>query len=74
MRQLFLLAAASGFIYFAGMLYWAVGTMATYGGISGWVAFLVGVLMWAYLAIYVGLFGVLFGLAVRRFGTNGIPC
>ena len=28
--------------------------------------------MWAYLAIYVGLFGVLFGLAVRRFGTNGI--
>jgi len=71
-RQLFLLAAASGFIYFAGMLYWAVGTMATYGGISGWVAFLVGVLMWAYLSIYVGLFGVLFGLAIRRFGTNGI--
>jgi apolipoprotein N-acyltransferase len=71
-RHLFLLAASSGFVYFAGMLYWAVGTMATYGGIGGWVAFLVGVLMWAYLAIYVGLFGALFGLAVRRFGTNGI--
>lgn len=71
-RHLFLLGASCGFVYFAGMLYWAVGTMATYGGIAGWVAFLVGLLMWAYLAIYVGLFGVLFGFAVRRFGTSGI--
>ena len=72
LRRQFLLAASAGFTWFAGMLYWAVGTMATYGGIPGWVAFLVGLLMWAYLAIYVGLFGVLFGLAVRRFGAIGI--
>lgn len=54
------------------MLYWVVGTMAAYGGLPGWVAFLVGVLMWAYLAIYVGLFGVFLGFAVRRFGVAGV--
>jgi apolipoprotein N-acyltransferase len=54
------------------MLYWVVGTMAAYGGLPGWVAFLVGVLMWAYLAIYAGLFGVFLGLGVRRFGVAGV--
>jgi len=72
LRRQFLLAASTGFVWFAGMLYWVVGTMAAYGGLPGWVAFLVGVLMWAYLAIYVGLFGVFLGAAVRRFGVAGV--
>ncbi len=71
-RRNFLLGATAGFVYFAGMLYWAVGTMAVYGGLGMIVGFLVGVVMWAYLAIYPGLFGAVFGLGVRRFGISGV--
>jgi apolipoprotein N-acyltransferase len=62
----------TGFIAFAGMLYWVVGVMATFGNISFWVAGLVGALFWAYLALYPGLFALLLGRAVRRFGVSGI--
>jgi apolipoprotein N-acyltransferase len=59
-------------VYFGGTLYWVYGVMATYGNLPWGVAVLVTALLSAYLAIYPGLFALLVGQAVRRFGASGV--
>ena len=71
-RRQFALGVVTGFVSFAGMLYWVVGVMATFGSLALPVAALVGALFWAYLALYPGIFAVLVGFAIRRFGVSGI--
>jgi apolipoprotein N-acyltransferase len=62
LRRAFGLGLFSGFVYFAGTLYWITNVMAVYGGLQFWVSVLVNILLIAYLA----LFPATFALIVRR--------
>jgi apolipoprotein N-acyltransferase len=62
----------AGVIYFAGTLYWLVGTMHTYGGLATPIAVVACALLVVFLALYVGLFGWLLSRAVVRFGPAAI--
>lgn len=71
-RRFFLLGVAAGAVYFLGTVYWVVTVMAMYGGLSILVALPIGLLLVFYLAAYPGLFAVMVGLAIRRFGVAGV--
>jgi apolipoprotein N-acyltransferase len=70
--RLFGLGVLAGLVYFGGTVYWVVGVMQTFGGLADVVAVLVAALLASYLSIYPGLFALLTGHAVRRFGVRGI--
>src|SRR5690606_16490888 len=55
-RNPFRLGLLTGVVYFAGTLYWVVGTMHTYGGLAIPIAVIACVLLVVFLALYVGLF------------------
>ncbi|MEX2270209.1 MAG: apolipoprotein N-acyltransferase [Vicinamibacterales bacterium] len=67
-RAPILLGFVTGTVYFAGTLYWLVGTMRTFGDLP--VAAAVGVcaLLVLFLAFYVALFGWVLGRAFIRLG------
>lgn len=71
-RTLFLYGVATGVGYFAGTLYWVGAVMTVYGGMPLSVAVLIGFLMVLYQAIFIGLFGLVFGQTVRVFGVAGV--
>lgn len=71
-RRLFLLGVLTGSGYFLGTLYWVGQVMAVYGGLSGVTSMLITLVLVSYLAIYPGIFAVLVGVAVRRFGIAGV--
>jgi apolipoprotein N-acyltransferase len=62
----------TGAVYFGGTLYWVVGVMQTFGNLALPVAFLVGVLLASYLAIYPAIFAWLLHQSLRRFGLAGL--
>jgi apolipoprotein N-acyltransferase len=62
--QAFLLAYASGILWYAGTCYWIYDTMHDHGGLSAPVALLALFLFCLYLGLYHGLFGLLLSLAV----------
>ena len=68
----FRLGLLAGVVYFAGTLYWLVGTMNTYGGLPTPVAIVVCALLVVFLALYVGMFAWLLARAVERFGSSAI--
>ena len=45
--------------------------MASYGGLSTWVAVPVGLLLVVYLSLYPGLFALAITISVQRFGVAG---
>ncbi|MGA8764539.1 MAG: apolipoprotein N-acyltransferase [Candidatus Sulfotelmatobacter sp.] len=59
--QAFLLAYASGVLWYAGTCYWIYSTMHNYGGLSAPFAALALFLFCLYLGLYHGLFGWLVG-------------
>jgi apolipoprotein N-acyltransferase len=61
--QAFLLAYASGILWYAGTCYWIYNTMHEHGGLSVAAAALALFLFCLYLGLYHGLFGLLLGLA-----------
>ena len=61
--QAFLLAYASGILWYAGTCYWIYDTMHRYGGLSAPMALLALFLFCLYLGLYHGLFGWLLSLA-----------
>src|SRR5258708_28605205 len=61
--QAFLLAYASGILWYAGTCYWIYDTMHQYGGLSAPLALLALLLFCLYLGLYHGLFGLLLSLA-----------
>jgi len=61
--QAFLLAYASGILWYAGTCYWIYDTMHEHGGLSAPFAALALFLFCLYLGLYHGLFGLLLGLA-----------
>ncbi len=62
--QAFLLAYASGILWYAGTCYWIYDTMYQYGGLNVPAALLALFLFCLYLGLYHGLFGLLFSLSV----------
>jgi apolipoprotein N-acyltransferase len=62
--QAFLLAYASGILWFAGTCYWIYDTMHQFGGMSAPLALLALFLFCLYLGLYHGLFGLLLSLTV----------
>ena len=68
----FRLGLLTGVVYFAGTLYWLVGTMHTYGGLPTPVAIVVCALLVVFLALYVALFAWLLSRAVDRLGPAAI--
>jgi apolipoprotein N-acyltransferase len=62
LRRAFLLGLLTGFIYFAGTLYWITRVMAVYGDVPAWLSVIVNVALVAYLA----LFPAIFALVTRR--------
>ncbi len=62
----------AGLVYFSGTLYWVAFVMATYGGLSMWVAVPVAILLISYLALFTGLFALILAIAVQRFGIAGV--
>lgn len=68
----FLLGVTTGFVYFAGTLYWVVETMQLHGGLPMVVSVPIAALLVGYLAIYPGVFAVLLAGAVRRIGLAGL--
>jgi apolipoprotein N-acyltransferase len=68
----FALGVLTGLVYFAGTLYWVVNVMGQYGGLSTPVAALIGLLLWAYLALYPGLFALLLRRAIEQYSVRGV--
>jgi apolipoprotein N-acyltransferase len=62
--QGFLLAYASGILWYAGTCYWIYDTMHQYGGLSAPYALLALFLFCLYLGLYHGVFGLVLSLAV----------
>ena len=76
--QGFCLGYISGIIWYAGTCYWIYDTMHLYGGLSAPLAFLALFLFCLYLALYHGLFGLLFSLTAgprrdNRFALAAAP-
>lgn len=66
------LGLTTGIVYFAGTLYWLVGTMRTFGGLPTPVAILVCGLLVVFLALYVAVFAWTLGVAFRRLGPRAL--
>ena len=64
--QGFVLAYASGIVWYAGTCYWVYDTMHRYGGLSFAAALGVLLLFCLYLSLYSGAFGLCISLAVDR--------
>ena len=66
-------AVSPAFCYFGGTLYWVVPTSCRRtAGCRRRSPALVGLLLVSYLALFVGFFALLVGIAVRRFGVAGV--
>ncbi len=70
--RLFLLGWLAGMVHFSLTVSWVVEVMHLHGGLPTVVAWLVMLLLAAYLALYPALFAVLLARAVRRFGVGGL--
>jgi apolipoprotein N-acyltransferase len=72
LRRSFLLGWVAGFTYFAIALYWLVGVMTHYGGLSTPVAALVGALLMAYLGLFVAVASWIVAAGTRPFGASAV--
>ena len=64
----------AGAVFFAGTVYWIAAVMADYGGLATATAWVVHLLLVAYLALLPALFSAGTWMARRRFGAPGIYC
>lgn len=71
-RHAIALGLTAGIVYFAGTLYWLVGTLRTFGGLPTPVAVLVCLLLVVFLSLYVALFVWVLSVAFRRFGAKAV--
>lgn len=68
--QGFLLGYACGILWYAGTCYWIYSVMHQYGGVSVPAGIGILILFCLYLAIYHGVFGLLFSLIAGKGPTN----
>jgi len=68
----FRLGLITGFIHFAGTVYWTGATVQTFGGLPWPVAVFVTSLLVLYMATYVALASAASALLIRQFGLVGL--
>jgi apolipoprotein N-acyltransferase len=68
----FSLGLVTGAVYFAGTLYWLVGTMTTFGGLGTASAVFSAGMLIAYLSLYPAAFAVIQARLVRAMGTRAL--
>lgn len=66
LKSSFSLGTLTGFVYFAGTTYWVFNSVYFYGNIPAVVSLLIVIALCLYLAIYVGLFSILFTSLCRH--------
>ena len=71
-RRGFLLGLITGFIHFAGTVYWTGATVSTFGGLPVIVAVFVAALLALYMAAYIAVTGAMVAILTRRFGLGGL--
>ena len=71
-RRGFLLGLLSGFIHYAGTVYWTGATVSTFGGLPVIVAAIVAGLLALYMAAYIAVFGAITAILIRRFQFAGL--
>jgi apolipoprotein N-acyltransferase len=71
-RRPFLLGLVTGFVYFAGTLYWTPDVLRTFGGISAPLALVAGGILVAYLALYPAFFASMTSRIAARAGPGGL--
>jgi apolipoprotein N-acyltransferase len=71
-RRGFLLGLITGFVHFAGTVYWTGATVQTFGGLPWPVAAFVAGLLVAYMALYIAGTGAIVAMLVRAFGLTGL--
>ncbi len=64
----FTLGFIAGFIAYAFIIWWVQVTMVNYGGIPGWAAWGLVILLAAYIAVYIGLFAFILTRATPKGG------
>jgi apolipoprotein N-acyltransferase len=71
-RRGFLLGLVTGIVHYAGTVYWTSGTVATFGGLSWFVAVPVAFLLVLYMALYLGVASAASAVMIQRFGAIGL--
>jgi apolipoprotein N-acyltransferase len=71
-RRGLVLGLITGFIHYAGTVYWTGATVSTFGGLPVIVAVLVAGLLVLYMAAYIAVFGAITAVLIRRFQTAGM--
>jgi apolipoprotein N-acyltransferase len=71
-RRGFRLGVLAGLVHYAGTVYWTSGTVATFGGLSWFVAIPVAGLLVLYMSLYLGLASAAAAVLIRRFGATGL--
>jgi apolipoprotein N-acyltransferase len=71
-RRGFTLGLLTGIVHYAGTVYWTSGTVATFGGLSWFVAVPVAFLLVLYMSLYLGLASAAAAVMMQRFGYAGL--
>jgi apolipoprotein N-acyltransferase len=71
-RRGFFLGLITGFVHFAGTVYWTGATVQTFGGLPWPIAVFVAGLLVAYMALYVAGASAIIAVLVRAFGLAGL--
>ncbi len=66
------LGLITGFVHFAGTVYWTGATVHMFGGLAMPVAVVVAGLLVLYMALYIGATGAVTALLIRRWGGRGL--
>ena len=66
------LGLITGFVHFAGTVYWTGATVSTFGGLPAAFGVFVAGLLALLLALFVGGFGAVMAIVVRRYGERGL--
>jgi apolipoprotein N-acyltransferase len=71
-RRGFTLGLLTGVVHYAGTVYWTSDTVATFGGLSWFVAVPVAFLLVLYMSLYLALASAASAVMVRRLGPLGL--
>jgi apolipoprotein N-acyltransferase len=71
-RRGFTLGLITGFVHFAGTVYWTGATVSTFGGLPVVVAVIVAALLALYMALYIAITGAIGATLIRSFGYRGL--
>ena len=71
-RRGFGLGLATGVVHYAGTVYWTSDTVATFGGLSWFIAVPVAFLLVLYMSLYLAVASAASAVMISRFGAAGL--